>query len=113
MKRNTQIEHQVDEALNSAKRIQEVEAPAFFTDRTMNRIKSMHSGNHSFSSLAWLKIAAIIVLAVVNLYTIAHIFGGVGQEINPPGQATIKDLVNEYQPSDSTEVTIENKIKYD
>lgn len=110
MESKTGIKEQVSKALNSSGKIGTVETPAFFTERTMQRLKASEKDNNRFPSGAWLKMAAIVLLAVVNLYTIFYISGSSKQSSQAAMQATLKDFVNEYQPADSTIVTIENNL---
>lgn len=104
MERKHSIESRVNEALNSAKRINPVEAPAFFTDKTMNRLKAENERDYSFSSAGLLKIAAVLVLVIMNIYTIRYILNSSKQE------TSVNDLVNEYQPSDNGELTFDETI---
>jgi hypothetical protein len=109
MERRPDIETQINEALNSAKKVQPVEMPAFFTDKTVNRLKASANERYTFSPAVLLKIAAVIVLVCVNVYTIKYVLSGTKQDA-AIGTPTVRDLVNEYQPNDTIELTIETKI---
>lgn len=104
------IDDQVNDALHGAGKVGRVESPPFFTDRTMQKIKSSEKESNRTFYGSILKIAAIIVLAMVNLYTIYYIAGNSKKESQIVQQATLKDFINEYQPTDSTVVTIENNL---
>ncbi len=109
MEKIPNIEDQINEALNSVKKIQPVEAPAFFTDRTVNRLKASAKEGYTFSPAGFLKIASVIVLVCVNVYTIKYVLSGSKQDaatVTP----SVKDIVNEYQPNDTIELTIETRI---
>ena len=108
MERKHDIENLVSEALNSAKKINQVEVPAFFTDKTMNRIKAEKEHDYSFSPAGLLKIAAVLVLVIMNIYTIRYILNSSKQETSVT--ATVSDLVNEYQPGDNSELTFDETI---
>ncbi|HXB12049.1 MAG TPA: hypothetical protein VNZ45_08700 [Bacteroidia bacterium] len=108
MEKIPNIEDQVNEALSSAKKVQPVEVPAFFTDRTVNRLKASAKEGYTFSPTVLLKIAAVILLVCVNVYTIKYVLSGSKQDtaVTP----SVKDIVNEYQPNDTIELTIETRI---
>ncbi len=110
MKEKSAIEEQVDRCLKSIRNSSRVETPPFFAERTMRRMREQTNRNKRLGVGAILKIAAIIVLAVVNLYTIFYISGGSKQEMNGANSAAAKEFVKEYQPNDSTVVTIENNL---
>jgi hypothetical protein len=109
MERRPDIESQINEALNSAKKVQPIEVPAFFTDKTVNKLRASANEGYSFSAAGLLKIAAILVLVCVNVYTIKYVLSGSKQDA-AAGAATVRDLVNEYQPNDTIELTIETRI---
>ena len=109
MERRPDIESQIDEALNSAKKIQPVEVPAFFTDKTVNKLRASANEGYSFSVAGLLKIAAILVLVCVNIYTIKYVLSGSKQDSSQV-TPTVRDIVNEYQPNDTIELTIETNI---
>jgi hypothetical protein len=109
METGPNIEDQINEALNSVKKVQPVEAPAFFTDKTVNRLKASAKEGYSFSPAGLLKIAAVIILVCVNAYTIKYVLSGSKQDASV-ANPTVKDIVNEYQPNDTIELTIETKI---
>ncbi len=103
------MESKVDQALEGVKKINQVEAPAFFTEKTLNRLRNPKEQRYSFTGMGILKIAAIIALLIVNVYTIQYIMGN-NQEQATDRTLTVKDLVNDYQPSDATELTFEQKL---
>jgi hypothetical protein len=109
MERRPNIEDQINEALNSVKKIQPVEAPAFFTDKTVNRLKASANEKYAFSASGLLKIAAVIVLVCVNVYTIKYVLTGSKPDA-AASAPTVRDMVNEYQPNDTIELTIETKL---
>jgi hypothetical protein len=101
----------VDKAMHSAGKTGKAELPAFFTDRTMLRIRGMeHHRSNENKTLAWLKAAAVILLVAANMYTLYYIAGTDRRQTQAAGNATLNDFVNEYHPSDSTVVTIENNL---
>jgi hypothetical protein len=109
MERRPDIESQINETLNSAKKIKHVEAPAFFTDKTVNRLKAFANERYTFSPAVLLRIAAVLILVCINVYTIKYVLSGTKQDA-AIGTPTVRDLVNEYQPNDTIELTIETKI---
>ena len=109
MERKTDIEFKVNEALNSVKKVQRAEAPPFFTDKTMQRLHTVNP-NSAFSYSGLLKVAAIVVLLMVNVYTIKYILNTNQESTVNTNATSVKDVVNEYQPTDATELTFENKL---
>jgi hypothetical protein len=110
MQAKPDIESKIKEALESAKRIKTVDAPAFFTDKTVNRLRASAAEKQTFSYTGILKIAAVIMLLLVNVYTIRYVLNSRQPEVIAVNNATIKDFVSEYQPSDANELTFEEKI---
>jgi len=110
MERKEEIKLQVDKILESVKGIKAVDAPAFFTEKTVSRLRASKSERTTFSYTSLLKIAAILVLLVVNTYTIRYILSTNQPDVATISTATVNDLVNEYQPSDANELTFEEKL---
>lgn len=106
MERKPDIETKINEALKSVKNVVPVEASAFFTDKTMQKLHTVERG-YSLSYIGLLKIAAVIVLLIVNVYTIQYILN-TKQDSVSSATVTVKDVVNEYQPNDGTELTFED-----
>lgn len=107
METNNNIENTIESVLNVAKNIRPVEPPLLFTDKVMYRV-SME--NHPYSSpktthktlsnnFLW-KVAAILVLMAVNLYTLSHILESPVEQ-QEPVNVSINDLVNDYSVSDA------------
>lgn len=109
MTQKQDIESKIDQTLEVVKKISQVEAPAFFTEKTLNRLRNPKVQRFAFSGMPILKIAAIIVLLIVNVYTIQYIMG-TNEESVTDSTITVKDLVNDYQPNDATELTFEQKL---
>jgi hypothetical protein len=111
MERNPEIETKINETLNDVKKVERLEAPAFFTEKTIQRLHASKPES-SFSYSGLLKIAAIIVLLMVNAYTINYILStNQDSTININSTAaSVTDVVNDYQPNDATELAFENKI---
>jgi hypothetical protein len=103
------IESKVNETLNSAKGINFVDVPAFFTEKTVNKLRTSIKEENSFSYSGLLKIAAILVLLIINTYTIKYILNP-QQESVATSTATVNDLVNDYQPNDMSEVSFEENL---
>src|ERR1700677_3123490 len=101
MERKQDIESKVNEALNSVKKVQRIEAPAFFTDKTMQKLHASQVQN-TFSYSGLFKIAAIVVLLMVNVYTIKYILNTNQESTVNTNATSVTDVVNEYQPSDAT-----------
>ena len=105
METKPNIEKQIDSVLESAKNIQPVDVPVGFTDRTMQRLTEEKKKNSSLYP-ALLRIAAIFILALVNIYTIDRIVNSPPQQqVSAP--AGVNDLVSDYQVNDGTEITFE------
>jgi hypothetical protein len=109
MERNPDIETKINEALESFKKLERVEAPPFFTDKTMQKLHSANRGA-SFSYSGLLKIAAVVVLLAINVYTIQYILN-TKQDNVANTTVTVKDVINEYQPNDGTELTFEENLQ--
>src|SRR5579872_6174944 len=102
------IESKINETLNSAKKVNPVEAPAFFTDKTVSKLRASVKQEQSYSYMGLLKIAAIVVLLIANAFTVKYILSP--KQDTATNQVTVKDLVNEYQPNDADEVTFEENL---
>jgi len=109
METKPDIETKINETLNGVKRFERVEAPPFFTEKTMQRL---HSNNRaaSFTYSGLLKIAAVAVLLAVNVYTIQYILNTRQDNTVNATATSVTDVVNEYQPTDVTELAFENNI---
>lgn len=108
MEQKPGIERKVNETLNSAKSIKPVEVPAFFTEKTVSKLRASIKEESSFSYTGLLKIAAIVMLLIANAYTINYILNP--KQESAANMVTVKDLVNEYQTGDATEVTVEENL---
>jgi hypothetical protein len=98
METNHNIEKEIDNTLNVAKKIAAVEAPAYFTEKTMQRI-SVARKETFLSGYGLLKAAAIVILICLNVYTIKYVFESPEPPV-PQVTASIDDLVNDYQVAD-------------
>ncbi len=99
METNQNIEKAIESTLGAAKNINSVDVPAFYADRTMQRISAVK--NEPFlSASVLLKAAAVLVLVCLNAYTIKYVFETPAQQTPVVATATIDDLVNDYQVAD-------------
>ncbi|HTB07178.1 MAG TPA: hypothetical protein VK806_09520 [Bacteroidia bacterium] len=116
MERKQGIEDQIDSVLASARKINSVDAPSGFTERAMQRLNALNGIEFSIWP-ALLKIAAVVVLVVVNSYTAVYIINGPSQEqqeVIAPESDNINDLVTEYQASDFNEdILTPNNIEHE
>jgi hypothetical protein len=102
------IEFKINETLNSAKKVNSVDVPAFFTEKTVNKLRASVKQEQSYSYKGLLKIAAIVVLLIANTYTVKYILSP--KQDTTTNQFTVKDLVNEYQPNDADDITFEENL---
>ena len=109
MENKSNIESKINEVLETARKVQQVETPAFFTDKTLQRLRIAKKEEKNFSKMSLLRVAAVIVLLVINVYTIQYILSSKQQNLASTNTTTVQDLVNDYQPNDRTELTFENK----
>ena len=116
MERKQGIEEQIDSVLGSAKQVKPVDTPFGFTDRAMQRIREQENKDSAVLP-AFLKIAAILILAIVNSYTIVRIVNSPPQqtqEISVSAPANVNDLVSEYQANDFNEdILISNTVEHE
>jgi hypothetical protein len=114
MERKHGIEEQIDSILESAKKVQPVEVPFGFADRAMQRLREQKQEVTSIWP-AILKIAAVIILVVVNSYTVNYIINSPSQqpqEVSAP--ASVNDLVSDYQVSDiNDDILTPNTIEHE
>lgn len=111
MERKQDIETRVNNTLESVRSIKPVDAPAFFTEKTVSKLRASKKSDYTFTYTGLLKIAAVIVLLIINVYTIQFILGSSKQDnVAENTTATVKDLVNDYQPNDSSELTFEERL---
>jgi hypothetical protein len=103
METRTNIEDQINRAFNSVKNIEPVELPFGFSDKVMSRVHSERNNVrnlYSFPSL--LKVAAMITIVLVNVYTLKLALSSNTSLPTTPAQYTsINDLVNEYGINDA------------
>jgi hypothetical protein len=92
------IEKDIDDTIGVAKKIAPVEAPAYFTESTMQRIAVVSKESY-LSAVSLLKAAAIVILICLNVYTIKYVFESPEPQIQTV-TASIDDLVNDYQVAD-------------
>ena len=114
MERKPGIEEQIDSVIGSAKKVNPVDVPVGFTDRAIQRLQEQRGKDASIMP-ALLKIAAILIIAVVNVYTIERIVNNPAQqaqEISAP--ATVNDLVSDYQVNDmNDELITPNTVQHE
>lgn len=99
METNHNIEQQVERTLETAKGITPIDAPALFTERTMQRIKAVKQ-EPFWTTSGILKAAVVAALICINAYTIKYVFDSPSTETTPMVTATIDDLANDYQVAD-------------
>lgn len=103
MKTNPDIEDLINRAFNSIKNTEPVELPYGFSDKVINRLHAKKDNVRSMYSISsLLKVAAMVVLIVVNAFTLKLAFSPQPVQ-NPPQYATIKDFVNDYQINDAND----------
>jgi len=108
MEQKPGIESKIHEVLNSVKSIKPVDVPIRFIDKTVNRLSDSVNEENRFSYGALLKIAAIVILLIANAYTIKFILNPKPE--SPNVTVTVKDVVNEYQSADASELTFEENL---
>ena len=98
------IEDQINRALNSVRNTEDVELPYGFSDKVINRLHSKKDNVRSLYSVpVFLKMAAMLVLIVVNAFTLKLALSSQPTQ-NPAQYGTIKDFVNGYQINDGNDV---------
>ena len=97
MENNGQPRGNIDEIMNVFHHKKSVEAPEDFTNNTMHRIFRQNKSKEFYLPLGF-KIAAAIILIVVNMYTI-YFFAG---HESPAAPAVPGALVRFYQPADTS-----------
>jgi hypothetical protein len=107
METNNNIEQEIENVLAAAKNVKPVDTPLLFTEKTMQRI---HTEKHEqgFSLYSVLKIAAVIVLVGLNVYTISRVLETPLQQ-SEPVKISMDDLVNDYQVTDVSNEWLNNK----
>lgn len=108
METKPNIESKVNEVLNSAKKVNSVEVPSFFTDKTINKLHASVREEQSYSYIGLLKIAAMVVLLIANAFTVKYILSP--RQENVTNTVTVKDLANEYQANDADDITFEENL---
>lgn len=106
METRPDIEEQINRAFNSVKNTESVELPFGFADKVMNKIHANERGRvrNMYTISPLLKVAAMVVLIVVNVFTIKLALNSGSQPAQSPAQyGTIKDFVNNYQMNDANE----------
>ena len=103
MKTKVDIEEQINKAFNSVKNIEPVELPFGFPDKVMNKLHSRKDNVRSlytFPSL--LKVAAMITIVLVNVYTLKLALTSNNPLPVASGQYTsINDFVSDYGINDA------------
>lgn len=100
-KDNNIIEQQVERTLETARGITPIDAPALFTENTMQRIKAV-AQEPFWTVSVMLKAAAVLILICINAYTIKYVFEAPVTE-TPVVTATIDDLAKDYQVADAND----------
>jgi hypothetical protein len=108
METNNNIEREIERSLETARGIIPINAPAQFTEKTMQRIKAVKE--EPFISVSvLLKAAAVLILICLNAYTIKYVFESPAPQ-TPTVTATIDDLANDYTVADVNTDWLNNKI---
>jgi hypothetical protein len=103
MKTKPDVEDLINKAFNSVRNTEPFELPYGFEDRVLNRLHAKKDNVRSIYSISpLLKVAAMVVLIVVNALTLKLAFSPQPNQ-NPPQYATIKDFVNDYQINDAND----------
>lgn len=103
------IETRINETLDSAKKLNQVDVSPFFTEKTLGRLHTSAEEKFSFSYMGILKIAAAIILLIINIYTIRYIISPKQDNVNAT-TASVKDLLKEYQPNDTGDLAFDKNI---
>jgi hypothetical protein len=112
METKLNIEDQINKALDSIKNIEPVELPFGFSDKVMNKLNSEKNNVRSLYSFSpMLKVAAMITIVLVNVYTLKLALNSNTPLPSAPAQYTsINDFVNEYGINDANyELVTNNK----
>jgi hypothetical protein len=113
MEKKSNTEDRVNEALESAGKIMQVEVPAFFAERTLNRLRASENRKSVPLYPVLLKVAAVIALVALNTYTIQRITINSKQDVSISKIATVKDFASEYQSNDANALTLETNITHE
>lgn len=103
METKPDIENQINKAFHSVKNLEPVELPFGFTDKVMNKLHAEKNNVRSLFALSpMLKIAAMITIILVNIYTLNL---ELSSNTPPPSTtaqyAGINDFVSYYAINDA------------
>lgn len=110
METNRNIEKDIENALGVTSKITPVDVPAFFTERTMQRMR-IAKQEQRLSGFSILKVAVIVVLVCVNAYTISKLVSDSPAQTTDTTtnvSASMDDLVNDYQVTDASAYWLNN-----
>lgn len=98
METKINIEDQINRAFDSVKNIEPVELPFGFSDKVMNKLHAEKGKVRSLYSISpMLKVAAMITIVLVNVYTLKlAISSNTPLPPTPVQYTTINDFVNSY-----------------
>lgn len=98
METNMDTEDQINRALYSVKNTELVELPYGFADKVINKLHASKDNVRSLYAIPpLLKVAAMIVLVLVNVFTLKLAFSSQPVQSNSAQYVTIKDFVSDYQ----------------
>ncbi|HTA83607.1 MAG TPA: hypothetical protein VK783_11750 [Bacteroidia bacterium] len=109
METDNNIEKDIERVLAAAKNVKPVDAPLLFTEKTMQRIGAERQASR-VSTYALLKVAAVLLLIGLNVYTISRVLE---TPLQQPEQVKVSmdDLVKDYQVTDVSNDWLNNKIQ--
>ncbi len=107
METNNNIERDIEKVLDAAKNIKQVDLPISFTEKAMQRISSAKP-TPVVSAYFLLKVAAILILVGLNVYTISRLFESPVSQTEQV-KVSMDDLVKDYQVTDVSNDWLNNK----
>jgi hypothetical protein len=109
MERKTDIEDQINAALQSAKSIEPSDLPYGFSERVANRLHSQNNVRRLYNIAPLLRVAAVFVIIIINVLTLRLTTDGQPKQ-TATQYVTLKDFVNEYQINDASEELLTTNI---
>jgi len=106
METNNNIEKDIEKVFDAAKNIKQADLPMSFAEKTMQRINSAKPAP-AVSAYLLLKVAAIIILVGLNVYTISRLLESPVQ--TEAVKVSMDDLVKDYQVTDVSNDWLNNK----
>ena len=107
METKNNIEREIEKVLYAAKNIKQADLPMSFAEKTMRRINSAKPAP-AVSAYLLLKVAAILILVGLNVYTISRLLESPVSQTEQV-KVSMDDLVKDYQVTDVSNDWLNNK----